>query len=350
MVQGEECPKNVELLFPDGEMRSLPLLEHAPKGMVGIEKDGGDDPDCTHGAHLYASLRHCGAAKAEEFAGEHDYIVRTEDAALVLRAVEGVGLCTRQGLHCDCGKWAVNSGPRTMLAANMAHYGMRGTWLLELGVVDGESMAVHTLNPLLGVTGGISILGTTGRVRPYSHEAYIETVRICVRSHTISGGTEMVLCTGGRTMRGAKEFLPHLPETAFVCIGDFIAESVKAAADMRRITVACMAGKLCKYAAGFENTHAHKVRQDMELMQRVVADLYPQNGALQGQIAQCVSVREALLYLRVEEQEKVLHTLADTALEQLYAFGGSRAEVRVLLFDFEGKFCFEKSLGNAVRA
>lgn len=84
-----------------------------------------------------------------------------------------------------------------MIAENLHHAGLdAGCWLLEIGVENGEELAKHTLNPLLGVVGGISILGTTGLVRPYSHEAYIETVRICVKSHHIAHGTTMVFCTG----------------------------------------------------------------------------------------------------------------------------------------------------------
>ena len=162
---------------------------------------------------------------------------------------------------------------RRMIAENLRRAGLdAGCWLLEIGVENGEELAKHTLNPLLGVVGGISILGTTGLVRPYSHEAYIETVRICVKSHHTAHGTTMVFCTGGRTKSGAERRLPHLPETAFACIGDFIAESLAAACEygMREIAVACMAGKLCKYAAGFENTHAHKVSQDMDLLRAEV--------------------------------------------------------------------------------
>ncbi|MFQ9867589.1 MAG: cobalt-precorrin-5B (C(1))-methyltransferase [Bilophila wadsworthia] len=145
--------------------------------------------------------------------------------------------------------------------------------------------------------GGISLLGTTGLVRPYSHEAYIHTVRICVKSHFLSGGSTMVFCTGGRTKSGAELHLPQLPATAFVSIGDFIAESLAAACryGMREIAVACMPGKLCKYAAGFENTHAHKVSQDMDLLRAEVRRTLPAETGLHGALKYSASVREALL-------------------------------------------------------
>ncbi|MFR3457892.1 MAG: cobalt-precorrin-5B (C(1))-methyltransferase [Bilophila wadsworthia] len=108
-----------------------------------------------------------------------------------------------------------------------------------------------------------------------------------MKSHHIAHGTTMVFCTGGRTKSGAERRLPSLPETAFTCIGDFIAESLAAACEygMREIVVACMAGKLCKYAAGFENTHAHKVSQDMDLLRAEVRKHLPGEEALHDALA-----------------------------------------------------------------
>ena len=280
----------IPMLFLDGRERILPLLEPDEGHMAAIRKDGGDDPDCTHGAILFGNMRRCSASDARK----EDYTLSVGGGTVILRGAAGVGLCTRPGLDCEQGKWAINTGPRRMIAENLHHAGLdAGCWLLEIGVENGEELAKHTLNPLLGVVGGISILGTTGLVRPYSHEAYIETVRICVKSHHIAHGTTMVFCTGGRTKSGAERRLPSLPETAFTCIGDFIAESLAAACEygMREIVVACMAGKLCKYAAGFENTHAHKVSQDMDLLRAEVRKHLPGEEALHDALAHSVSVR-----------------------------------------------------------
>ena len=253
-------PAVVPVLFGDGKERLLPLRPPAPGRMAEMVKDGGDDPDCTHGAVLFARLSAC----APDDARPEDHRLDAGAAVLILRAVEGIGRCTRQGLDCPPGKWAVTGGPRRLLVENLARAGMTdGCWLLELGVENGTELARHTLNPRLGVEGGISILGSTGLVRPYSHAAYVETVRLCVRARQRRGGREMVFCTGGRTQAGARRQLPHWPESAFVCIGDFIADSLGIAARhrMQEVVVACMAGKLCKYAAGFANTHAHQVEQ-----------------------------------------------------------------------------------------
>ena len=337
-----ETPTSTRLRFLDGGERELPLTTPGAGRMAAIRKDGGDDPDCTHGAIVYANIRPC----APDEARAEDYTLTTGDGTVILRAVEGVGLCTRPGLDCEQGRWAINSGPRRMIAENLRRAGLdAGCWLLEVGVEDGRELAKHTLNPLLGIRGGISLLGTTGLVRPYSHEAYIDTVRICVRSQFLAGGTTMVFCTGGRTKSGAEAHLPRLPETAFVCIGDFIAESLAAACryGMREIVVACMPGKLCKYAAGFENTHAHKVSQDMDLLRAEVRRALPGEAALHAALEHSVAVREALLSLPEAARPELLRRLARVALGQFARRCTGGPALRLIVFDFEGRFLFEET-------
>ena len=127
----------------------------------------------------------------------------------------------------------------------------------------------------------------------------------------------MVFCTGGRTKSGAERRLPSLPETAFTCIGDFIAESLAAACEygMREIVVACMAGKLCKYAAGFENTHAHKVEPGYGSVPRYGSTC--REEALHDALAHSVSVREALLSIPEADRPGILRRLARTALRRI---------------------------------
>lgn len=341
--------ESIDILFPDGLTRTLPLLPaDTIPNFVTIRKDGGDDPDCTHDALIYAKAEPCTFSDAKP----EDYIlpIGTHGHAII-HAVEGIGRCTRIGLDCEQGKWAINTTPRVMLQENLAKAGLKGCWKISLGVRNGAALARNTLNPQLGIVGGISILGTSGLVRPYSHDAYRETIRICVRSHHLSGGTHMVFCTGGRTRKGAGKLLPHLPETAFVCIGDFIAESLEAAQhySMQEITVACMAGKLCKYAAGFENTHAHTVAQDMELLReeirRVLASL-PHDERTEATFApdfhDAPTVREALLHIPQALRHPVLEGLAAQALS-IFASRCSTKYLRIALFDFDGSFIFESS-------
>lgn len=333
--------REITVLFLDGMERVLPLEEPGEGRMAVIRKDGGDDPDCTHQAILFANLYpgHPMECRPE------DYQLLVGAGVVILRGAEGVGLCTRPGLDCEQGKWAINTGPRRMIVENLHRLGLNsGCWVLEIGVENGEALARKTLNPRLGIVGGLSLLGTTGLVRPYSHDAYIDTIRICVRSHHLAGGTVIVFCTGGRTRTGAGRRLPELPETAFTCIGDFIAESLATACafGMREIVVACMPGKLCKYAAGFDNTHAHKVSQDMELFRKTARQTLPDAPALHATLEHSVSIREALLSMPVPMQSPLLHKLACTALEQFSKRCGDAFALKLLIFDFEGRFLFEK--------
>lgn len=338
-----QTPKSIRLLFLDGRTRELPLTPYAGH-MAAVQKDGGDDPDCTHGAIVYADLRPCLPGEA----GSKDYVLAVGKGTVIVRGVEGIGLCTRSGLDCEQGRWAVNVGPRRMIAENLQLAGLdTGCWLLEIGIPAGEILAKRTLNARLGITGGISILGTTGLVRPYSHEAYRDTIQICVKSHYLSGGTVTVLCTGGRTRSGAVGRLPELPESAFVCIGDFIAESLAAACrySMREIIVACMPGKLCKYAAGFANTHAHQVSQDMGLLCTEVRRILPAEKALHSALEGSVSVREALLSIPAAARPELLRRLARSALEQFARRCPGGPALRLLVFNFDGEFLFEEGRG-----
>ncbi len=329
--------------FLDKRLRHIPLLPEKVHHMLAVKKDGGDDPDCTHKAIFYGHI--CKAELHE--AQNKDYILQMGEATLIVHAMDGVGVCTRLGLDCQQGKWAINTGPREMLMKNLHDNGMQaGVWLFCFGVVDGLKRAKQSLNAHLGIEGGISILGSTGLVRPFSHDAYVATIHICVRSHHQEGGKSMVFCTGGRTQKGAKKHLPNLPITAFACIADFIAVSIQHACayDMQEIILACMPGKLCKYAAGFENTHAHKVQQDMSLLRAAVQQHLPQAKQLHKALAHSVTIREALLSIPEHARLDILHQLAEQALLQLASFTTIATTLRIVLFDFHGTFLFEKSL------
>ncbi len=336
----------VALEFLDGRMRRIPLLDKRVQGCLAVQKDGGDDPDCTHKAIFFGNIRAASMADAKA----EDYILQVGEATLIVHALEGIGLCRRVGLDCEQGKWAITTGPREMLRNNVRLAGMHtGVWLFSLGVVNGAALAKHSLNAHLGIEGGISILGTTGLVRPFSHDAYKATIKLCVRSHHVAGGASMVFCTGGRTKKGAQKYLSHLPPTAFACIADFIAVSVQSACahDMQEIIIACMPGKLCKYAAGYENTHAHKAQQDMRILRAAVQKNLPHALRLHKALEKSVSVREALLSLSDSDCKDVLHELAAQALVQLQGFATAPVKLRILLFDFQGNFILEKSSAKA---
>lgn len=355
---------SVDILFPDGQCRALALApaallgaEMTAEGWLGLVKDAGDDPDCTHGAVFYARLRPCDpalyAAALDPAASTPDLPLAVGEGRVLLRAVEGIGRCTRPGLDCRPGRWAVNTGPQAMLVRNLERAGLTGCWLFELGIRHGETLARSTLNARLGVLGGLSILGSSGLVRPYSHEAHMETVRLCLASHRALGGDEVLLCTGGRTEKGMRALLtdrgtlPRAADSAFVCMGDFIAASLIAAQKQgfARVGVACMPGKLAKYATGAANTHACRAGQDMDFVRRELAAL-DDGATATGEPASpdvlhaCASVRELLCRVPADLGTALLQRLHALALDALRAHAPTLA-VRLWVFDAEGRLLLD---------
>lgn len=252
----------VGVVFPDGRVRRVNVDGVARSGrgaQAWARKDAGDDVDCTNGAVIQVLLLPAAATDVLP----QDHIVPCGRACLIIRGGSGVGRVTRPGLEVPPDKWAVNSGPRRMIAENLLKGGAGKEelhWLIQIGIDHGEELARKTLNPLLGVVGGLSILGTSGIVVPCSNEAYIRTIEILLEGNRRAGGDTAVLVTGGRTQKAAQREYGLLPESSFIRIGDFIRQSCEKASDLgfREIIVCCMPGKLAKYALAIENTHAHR--------------------------------------------------------------------------------------------
>jgi cobalt-precorrin-5B (C1)-methyltransferase len=187
------------------------------------------------------------------------------------------------------------------------------------------------------VVGGISILGTSGFVEPYSNEAYIETVRILVSGARSAGLEEIVFATGGSTVKAAMRLHPELPETAFVRMGDFIEESLGFAAKsgFARATIACMEGKLLKYASGVRNTHAWKSAQEMSSL-RPFLEASGIDATRAGELASCASVREAVSSLSFDERARLAGQMAAKALKNFKTWASS-VEIGIDVFDSRGE-------------
>lgn len=329
----------ISLIFPDGKEREL-KLRCTGAGTSAIIKDGGDDPDITNGIEIIAKAEYC----AREDQQEEDYLFEIGKGVVILRVSEGIGKCTRSGLDCVQGKWAINIGPRKMIKANLKKAGFgekRECILLSLTAVNGELIGSKTLNPTLGVLGGISILGTSGLVHPYSNQAYIDTIRVQVRSAIAAGSRKIVFATGGRTKRSAQTLLPGVSEEAFICIADFIAESLREVSKTtaKESIIACMPGKLCKYAAGYEYTHAHKNSQNMGILIEALKLVCPDSQQLQKKLEGLPSVRGALEFIPDPLKNQVLNALAERALKHMRKWNPN-SYLRIMLFGFDGEHIF----------
>src|SRR5579875_1896084 len=217
-----------------------------------VVKDAGDDPDVTHGARLTATVSWRDAPGIELDGGV------------------GVGVVTKPGLGLELGAPAINPVPRAMItqavgeAVDLAARGV----LVVISVPDGERMARKTTNARLGIIGGISILGTTGIVRPFSTASWRASVEQAVSVLAAQGETTFVFCTGGPTEKGAMALLPHLPEVCFVEVGDFTGAALRRAVEhgLARVVFVGMAGKLTKLAGGVLMTHYTRSRVPATLL------------------------------------------------------------------------------------
>jgi cobalt-precorrin-5B (C1)-methyltransferase len=257
-------PRSVEVGIPGGTRvrfaveHSGAVTEGAPAVAV-VVKDAGDDPDCTDGARMTAEV-----AWADPDSG----VARSE-----LKAGSGVGTITKPGLGLEVGVPAINPVPRKMILEALAEVTERAV-TVTFTVPGGEEMARRTTNARLGIVGGISILGTTGIVKPFSTAAYRASVVQQVDVAAAQGSDTMVLCTGSRSERKALEMMPELDEICFVEVGDYTGVALRRCAGkgMSRVVLVAMAGKITKLAAGVMMTHFRRSKVDTELLERVATE------------------------------------------------------------------------------
>ena len=319
-------PKRVEVTLPGQKRLSIPIhgVGRAGAGWEAwVVKDGGDDPDCTHGALV-------GAA-----------VVPVHERRLSISAGPGVGTVTRPGLPVAVGQPAVNPVPRRMMgwAVDEVYQGLgRGPAgaQVEVMVQEGERLAQETLNPRLGIVGGLSILGTTGLVRPFSHGAYRATIHTALKVARAAGLSQVVLTTGTTSDAAARSLLPRLPQVAFVQMADYVSFALERSARLgfRRITVVCFFGKLVKMAQGMGHTHASAGELDLERLARWVEAATGHRGLAQA-VAGANTGRGALELL-LPRHMKAVEEVARRALSRLRGWAGASAQVGLILLDYRG--------------
>ena len=248
-----DFPDPVNITLPKGQTPSFALAteerstDHA---MAGVIKDAGDDPDVTHGALIRATVR-----------------ALPPRAGVVFRAGPGVGTVTLPGLPLDVGEPAINPVPRQLMREHIAQVAARhgGTGDVEItvSVDDGEEIARSTWNPRLGIIGGLSILGTTGVVVPYSCSAWIDSIRRGVDVARAAGLTHVAGCTGSTSEKTVRT-VHDLPELALLDMGDFAGAVLKYIRrhPVDRLTICGGFAKLSKLAAGHLDLHSARSQVD----------------------------------------------------------------------------------------
>ncbi len=317
----------VSIPFPSGDRHSFAVHSLRREGATAtavVVKDAGDDPDVTHGAHLTVT------------------VAWRSDDEVVLHGGEGVGMVTRAGLGLPVGQPAINPVPRQMIAdAVREASGGRGVEV-TISVPGGERMARKTTNRRLGIEGGISILGTTGIVRPFSTASWRASVEQAVAVMAAQHVPTLVLATGGRTERGAMRLLPHLPEVAFVEVGDFTGAALRRAVEhgLTEVVFVGMIGKLTKLASGILMTHYTRSKVDTGLLAEITAA----HGGHPEDIAEIRSAATARRAYEIWEAGGLLRACGDDVcarvadtLRRFSAEVGRPLRARAAMVDFTGQ-------------
>ena len=240
-----DIPSLIPIRFPNGETLSLPVVdvqlgEESVSAIV--VKDAGDDPDVTHGHRIVSTIRFSSHPGIHFLQGE------------------GVGKVTLPGLGLEIGEPAINKVPRQMMEQELSAL-YQGGLDVTISVPDGRELAKRTFNPKLGIVDGISIIGTSGIVRPFSSEAFVEAIRREIEVAQALGCTHLVINSGAKSERYLKIEFPDLLPQAFVHFGNFIGETLRIADELHipEVTMGIMIGKAVKLAEGFLDTHSKKV-------------------------------------------------------------------------------------------
>jgi cobalt-precorrin-5B (C1)-methyltransferase len=285
-----------------------------------VVKDAGDDPDVTHGAHLTARVSW------------------KEEPGIELDRGEGVGVVTKPGLGLPVGSPAINEVPRRMISYSVEEVldpGARGVRVV-ISVPGGEKMAEKTTNARLGIVGGISILGTTGIVRPFSTAAWAASVVQAIDVMGAQGYDTFVLSTGGLTEKAAMRLLPDLEEVCFIEVGDFTGQAIKQAIKngLERGYFVGMAGKLAKLAAGVMMTHWTRSKVDNELLAGITSEAGGSPELIE-EVKLANTARHAYELWRAANLERAPYLLCERVAENLREYAGGELEIHAIMVDFD---------------
>ncbi|MEW6044572.1 MAG: cobalt-precorrin-5B (C(1))-methyltransferase [Thermoproteota archaeon] len=316
----------VDVLLPKGKKLAINISSckfDSTTARCSVIKDGGDDPDVTHGAEIVVDLQLTDNAKQIEIDGG-----------------QGVGRVTKPGLGLEIGSAAINPTPKKMIIENLTLIGdeilKKNGIRVIISVPKGEELASKTDNPRLGIMGGISILGTTGIVIPYSTASFAAAIRQSIDVTLAMKDDTVVLTTGGRSEEFAKKYV-NLPEHCFVQMGDFAGYTIEQCAkkSIKKAYVAGFIGKLTKIAMGVKQTHVKGSKVDMDFLAKMASGC----GASKNVIEQIKSANTARHVQEIIAKNNVGGFFSDICVQvykQMREHSKNKVEIEVILFDFDG--------------
>lgn len=287
LLLSSTCCDAVDIILPKGQrvVFRLEFCRLTPGGAeAGTVKDAGDDPDVTHGALVYSRVH------------------LSDIAGVRFHAGSGVGIVTRPGLLLAVGEPAINPVPRQMMTqhlqalAHQWHY--NGGFEVTVGIERGEELALKTMNPRLGIVGGLSILGTTGIVRPFSCSAYIASIQQGIDVAYANGITHIAACTGNTSENTMREHY-GFPDIALIEMGDFAGAVLKhlKKVPLKKLSLCGGFGKISKLAAGHLDLHSRHSSIELSRLVALASDLGA-DAALQNDILNANTSQQALLLAR----------------------------------------------------
>jgi cobalt-precorrin-5B (C1)-methyltransferase len=327
-------PETVAIHLPIGRNLDIRVntLEYTDEvAHAGVVKDAGDDPDVTHGAEIFATVR------------------RVDDPGIHIKGGTGVGVVTQRGLELPVGSPAINPVPQRMIRQAVAE--ALGTDQpspgveVTISVPNGAELARRTFNARIGIVGGISILGTTGIVRAMSTAAWRASVVQAVDVAAANSVRHIVMTTGGRSETFARRHYPALPEMAFVQMGIFTGACLQRARErgVPRVSLGAMIGKLAKTAQGKMQTHVAGNQVDCAFLAAMARDL----GAaeeLASAIAAANTARHVQELIEASGFVRFYTRLCELAAEHCFSTGQGALTIDVVLFDFDGRVLGQASL------
>jgi cobalt-precorrin-5B (C1)-methyltransferase len=321
--------EEVAVSLPKGRTATLKIAwtknESNGKVTCAAIKDGGDDPDATHGAEICSTVSFSKNATNINIDGG-----------------KGVGRVTKPGLGLEIGKAAINPTPLKMLeqaVREVAGHQLENQGVdILISVPNGEEIAKKTDNPRLGILGGISILGTTGLVLPYSTASFAASIRQGLDVATAMGADTVILTTGGRSEDFAREIF-ELPDHCFIQMGDFAGYSIKQCANktvIRQVIIAGFIGKLTKMAMGVKQTHVAGSHIDMEFMARLAAKCEAPQNVIE-EIRSANTARHVSEIIKKNNIVSYYDHLCRRVFEQMHDYARGQLQIEVVLFEFDGK-------------
>jgi cobalt-precorrin-5B (C1)-methyltransferase len=320
-----KLPKGILIKIP---IHSCDFWENTSK--CSVIKDGGDDPDVTHGAEIIAELSFTDKVNEIEIDGG-----------------EGVGIVTKPGLGLELNKPAINPVPKKMINENLRDVGSevlkkKGIRVV-ISVPKGKELGPKTDNPRIGILNGISILGTSGIVIPFSTASYAASIRQNLDVSIAMGNDTVVLTTGGRSEDFAKKIV-NLPEHCFVQMGDFSGYTIQQCGKkgIKKAYVVGFIGKLAKMAAGVKQTHVKGSKVDMNFLSDIAKKCNASNDVIE-KIREANTARHVAEIIKESNVEGFFDEICKETYRHMRKHSEKNIPLEIILFDFDGSILARKS-------